>query len=187
MGLQNNVVVRAPFAANHQISFGIKDAGGWESCRAVQLALAAGVETNTIEVRGHSLKVSIELSPRKRATLRNMFRAESFLKKTGSNSESYILCHKSSKIFSRTNEELGETPKATMLGCGIVRIVPLVACCWQVGKNLKIDYLMTLLTSAYEERNVSSAWCLATCKGSPEACARLCNTFRSFVSGMQFC
>ena len=79
----------------------------------MQLALIAGVETNTIEVRGHSLKVSIELSPRKRATLRNIFRAESFLKKIGVNSESYILCHKSSKILSHTNEELGETPKGT--------------------------------------------------------------------------
>ena len=38
-GLQNNVMVRAPFAADHQISFGIKDCGGWDSCRAFQLAI----------------------------------------------------------------------------------------------------------------------------------------------------
>ena len=113
LGLQNNVVIHAPFAANHPISFGIKDAGGWDSCRALQMALIAGIETNTIEVRGQSLKVSIELSPRKRATLRNMFRAETFLKKSGGNSESYILCHKSSKILSNTNEELGETPSGS--------------------------------------------------------------------------
>ena len=40
--LQNNVMVRAPFAANYQISFGLKDGGGWDSCRAVQEALIAG-------------------------------------------------------------------------------------------------------------------------------------------------
>ena len=57
--LQNNVVVRAPFAANFQISFGMKDGGGWDSCRAVQEALIAGVESNMINVRDHSLKVSI--------------------------------------------------------------------------------------------------------------------------------
>ena len=106
-------MVRAPFADNHQISIGIKDGGGWDSCRAVQLALSAGIETNAIEARGHQLKVSIELSPHKRATLRNMFRAESFLKKIVVNSESYLLCHKSSKILSHTNEELGETPKGS--------------------------------------------------------------------------
>ena len=112
-GLQNNVVVRAPFAANHQISFEIKDGGGWDSCRAVQLALSAGIQTNMIEVRGHQLKVSIELAPRKKATLRNMFRAESFLKKSGVNSASYVLCFNSSKILSNTNEELGGTPKGS--------------------------------------------------------------------------
>ena len=35
--LQNNVVVRAPFAANFQISFGLKNGGGFNSCRAVQV------------------------------------------------------------------------------------------------------------------------------------------------------
>ena len=59
-----SVVVRAPFATNFQISFGLKDGGGWDSCRAVQEALIAGVESNMISLRGHELKVSIELSPR---------------------------------------------------------------------------------------------------------------------------
>ena len=111
--LRNNVMVRAPYAANHQITFGVNGGGGWESCRAVQLALSAGIESNAIDVRGHELKVSIELSPHKKSTLRNMFRAESFLKKIGVNSESYILCHMSSKILSQTNEELGGTPKGS--------------------------------------------------------------------------
>ena len=81
--LQNNVVVRALFAANFQISFGLKDGGSWDSCRAVQEALIAGVESNMISVRGHELKVSIELSPRKKITMTNMFRADTFLKKSG--------------------------------------------------------------------------------------------------------
>ena len=106
-------MVRAPYAANHQNTIGVKDGGGWESCRAVQLALSAGIKTYAIEVRGHELKASIELCPHKKPTLRNMFRAESFLKKMGVRSESYILCHKSSKILSQTNEELGGTPKGS--------------------------------------------------------------------------
>ena len=88
LSLQNNVVVRAPFDANYQISFGIKDGGGWESCRAVQEALISGIESNMIDVRGSLVKVSIVKS------------------------ESYLLCPKSCKILSTdTNEDLGETPK----------------------------------------------------------------------------
>ena len=110
--LQNNVMVRAPSAANYQISFGLKDGGGWDSCSAVQEALIAGVESNMINVRGHSLKVSIELSPHRKTTLTNMFRAETFLKKSGVNPESCLLCPKSCRILSTvTNEDLGETPK----------------------------------------------------------------------------
>ena len=106
-------MVRAPFAANYQISFGLKD-GGWDSCRAVQEALIAGVESNMISVRGHELKVSIELSPRRRTTLTNMFRADTFLKEIGVNPKSYLLCPKSCRILSTvTNEDLGETPKGS--------------------------------------------------------------------------
>ena len=112
--LQNNVMVRAPFAANYQISFGLKDGRGWDSCRAVQKALIAGVGSNMISVRGHVFKVSIELSPRRRTTLTNMFRADTFLKKTGVNPESYLLCPKSCRILSTvTNKDLGETPKGS--------------------------------------------------------------------------
>ena len=81
--LQNNVTVRAPFAANFQISFGMKNGGGFSSCRAVQDALSAGVESNMITVRGHELKVSIEKSQRQRTTLSNMHRAAAFLRKLG--------------------------------------------------------------------------------------------------------
>ena len=102
------------FAANFQISFGLKDGGGFESCRAVQEALIAGVESNMISVRGHELKVSIELSPRKKITSSNMHRAAAFLKKSGVSPESYLLCHKSSRILSTmTKEDLGETPKGS--------------------------------------------------------------------------
>ena len=112
--LQNNVTVRAPFAANFQISFGMKNGGGFSACRAVQEALSAGVESNMITVRGHDLKVSIEKSQRQRTTLSNMHRAAAFLRKSGVSPESYLLCHKSSKILSATTkEDLGETPKGT--------------------------------------------------------------------------
>ena len=127
--LQNNVMVRAPFAANYQISFGLKDGGGWDSCRAVQEALIVGVESNMINVRGHSLKVSIELSPRRKTVLTNMFRADTFLKKSGVDPESNLLCPKSCRILSTvTNEDLGETPKGSNVrawhpekcsGCGV--------------------------------------------------------------------
>ena len=112
--LQNNVTVRAPFAANFQISFGMKNGGGFSSCRAVQEALSAGVESNMITVRDPDLKVSIEKSQRQRTTRSNMHRAAAFLRKSGVSSDSYILCHKSSRILSAmTKEDLGETPKGT--------------------------------------------------------------------------
>ena len=112
--LQNNVTVRAPFAANFQISFGLKNGGGFNSCRAVQEALLAGVESNMITVRGHGLKVSIEKSQRQRTTLSNMHRAAAFLRKSGVSSESYLLCHESSKILSAmTKGDLGETPRGS--------------------------------------------------------------------------
>ena len=108
--LQNNVMVRAPFAANFQINFGLKNGGGFDSCRAVQEALIAGAESNMITVRGHELKVSIEQSPRKKITSSNMHRAAAFLKKSVVSPESYLLCHKSSWILSTmTKEDLGET------------------------------------------------------------------------------
>ena len=67
-----------------------------------------------ISVRGHELKVSIELSRRRRTTLTNMFRADTFLKKNGVNLESYLLCPKSCRILSTVrNEDLGETPKGS--------------------------------------------------------------------------
>ena len=110
--LQNNAMVRAPFVANYQISLGLKDGGGWDLCHAVQEALIAGVESNMMNVRGHSLKVSIELSPRRKTTLTNTFRAETFLNKSGVNPESYLLCPKSCRILSTvTNEDLGGNSK----------------------------------------------------------------------------
>ena len=105
----------------------------------MQEALIAGVESNMINVRGHALKVSIELSPRRKTTLTNMFRAETSLKKSGVNPESLLLCRKSCKILSTvTNEDLGETPKGSdawvwhhgkCSGCG----VPLSG--WEDFKN----------------------------------------------------
>ena len=105
----------------------------------MQEALIAGVESNRINVRGHSLKVSIELSPRRKITLSNMFRAETFLKKSGVNQESSLLCPKSCRILSTvTNEDLGETPRGSYAwvwhlekcsGCG----VPLSG--WEDFKN----------------------------------------------------
>ena len=82
-----------------------------------------------INVRGHSLKVSIELSPRRKITLSNMFRAESFLKKSGVNSESFLFGPENCKKLSTvTNEDLGETPMGSNVlvwhrekrsGCGV--------------------------------------------------------------------
>ena len=90
--LQNQVVVRAPFAANFQLVFGIKG-GGRDLCREVRDALSIGTD-HQLQVRGEPLRVSVELSPRKKITLGNMFRAESFLKKQGVDSDAYTLCPK---------------------------------------------------------------------------------------------
>ena len=61
--LQNNVVVRSPFAANCQISLGIKGGGGWDSYREFRVALVAGIEAQMFDARGETQKVSTELSP----------------------------------------------------------------------------------------------------------------------------
>ena len=66
-GLQNKVVVRAPFAANHQISLWIKG-GGWDMCREVSNALIAGIDHHRLQVRGEPLEVAVELSPRRKIT-----------------------------------------------------------------------------------------------------------------------
>ena len=140
LSLRNNVVVRAPFAANYQISFGIKGGGGWESCRAVQEALIAGVESNMIDVRGHPLKVSIELSPRRKITLSNMFKAESFLKKSGVLS---VVSQKLQKSEHKYERRLGrDSIRAPMHGCGTARNVLAVVCRCRDGKTSKVDYLL---------------------------------------------
>ena len=127
--LQNNVMVRAPFAANFQISFGLKDGGGWDSCRAVQEALIAVWRLTWLMCVVIPSRSRLELSPHRKTTLTNMFRAETFLKKSGVNPEFFLLCPKSCKVLARwSNEDLGETPKGSNAwvwhlekcsGCGV--------------------------------------------------------------------
>ena len=46
--------------------------------------------------------------------MRNMYRAESFLKMKGVDLENYSLCSNGCKILNKlTNEDLGETPKGS--------------------------------------------------------------------------
>ena len=115
--LQNQVVVRAPFAAFFQLVLGIKGD-----------ALSAGIEHRGLMVRGQLLRVSVELSPRKKSTLSNIFRAES-LKKKGVSAEKYTLCPRSCKILNKsTNEDFGEMPKGSKcLEPGIMKSARLVA------------------------------------------------------------
>ena len=115
--LQNQVVVRAPFAAFFQLVLGIKGD-----------ALSAGIEHRGLMVKGQLLRVSVELSPRKKSTLSNIFRAES-LKKKGVSAEKYTLCPRSCKILDKsTNEDFGETPKGSKcLEPGIMKSARMVA------------------------------------------------------------
>ena len=54
------------------------------------------------------------MSPRKKVMMRNMYRAESFVKKKDVNPENYTLCTKGCKILNKlTNEDLGETPSGS--------------------------------------------------------------------------
>ena len=120
-------MVRAPFAANFQLVLGIKG-GGWDQCREIRDALSAGIEHHGLLVRGHPLLVSVELSPRKKTTLSNMFPAQSFLRKKGVSAENYTLCPGSCKILNTsTNEDLGETPKGSNVWTWHHEIARLVA------------------------------------------------------------
>ena len=99
-------MVCAPFASNCHVSLGIK-VGGWDVCREVRDALIAGIEH-------HRLLVRVELSPRRKIALSNMFKAEAFFKNMGANAEPHMLCLRSSKILSKSsNEDLGETSKGS--------------------------------------------------------------------------
>ena len=77
-----------------------------------------------LELRGEPLKVSTELSPRRKVALSNMFKAESFLKKGGVKAESYTLWPKSSKFSSKaSNEDLGEplsSPSSFLLSSSLL-------------------------------------------------------------------
>ena len=96
----NDVVVRAPFAAN---SLGIKGSG-WHLCREFRDALIVGIEHCRLEVRGESLKVPVGLSPRRKITWSNMFKAQSFLKKNGVNAEAYTLCPREQQHLEQIHE-----------------------------------------------------------------------------------
>ena len=110
---RNQDVVRASFAANYHLVLGVKG-GGWNHCKEIRDVLGLIVQQNGMRIRGHDLRVSVELSPRKKVMLSNMFRAESFLKQRGVSAEIYSLYPKSCKILNKvTNEDLGETPSGS--------------------------------------------------------------------------
>ena len=97
----------------YQLMLGVKG-GGWDQRKEVRDAVSLEVQHTGLQVRGHELRVSVETSPRKEVMMRNMYRAESFLKKKGVNPENYTLCSKGCKILNKlTNEDLGETSKGS--------------------------------------------------------------------------
>ena len=100
--LRNQVVVRAPFAANYQLVLGAKG-GGWDQCKEVRDVLNLEAQHDGLQVRGHEVPVSVEMSPHKKVMMRNMYRGESFLRKKGVNSENYTLCTKGCKIFEQVD------------------------------------------------------------------------------------
>ena len=77
---------------------------------------SGGRSRNKCNSRYEAIRSRSPLSSRRARELRIAtcsLTAETFLKKSGGNSKSYILCHKSSKILSHTSEELGETPRGS--------------------------------------------------------------------------
>ena len=139
--LRNDVVVRAPFAANYQVSLGIKGGGGWDSCREARDALFAGIEARMLEVRGETLFVAILFSPRRKVTLSNMFKGEVLMKERGVNPEAHMLCPGSSNILNTaTNEDLDKTPTGsnTWIWHREKNVHP-VACRCQGGKSLPLS------------------------------------------------
>ena len=53
--LRNQVVVRAPFAANYQLVFGVKG-GGWDQCKEIRDALSLILQKKGMRIRGHDLR-----------------------------------------------------------------------------------------------------------------------------------
>ena len=85
-----------------------------DQCEEVRDLLSLEVQHSGLQVRGHELRVSVALPPPKKVMLSNMFRAESFLKKKGVNTEYYTSCPKGCKILNKlTDEDLGETPRVS--------------------------------------------------------------------------
>ena len=115
---------------------------GFSVVRFERLWLLVCSQTYIINVRGHSLKVSIELSPRRKTTLSNMFRAESFLKKSGVNPESFFCCvPRAARFWARWRTKTWvKLPRVPMPGCGIMRNVLAVVCRCPDGKTSKIHH-----------------------------------------------
>ena len=63
---RNQVVVRALLAANFQFLLGIKGCG-WDQCLEIRDVLGAGIEHHGKQIRGHALRVSVELTPARKS------------------------------------------------------------------------------------------------------------------------
>ena len=127
-----------------------------------------------LQVRCETLKVSVEHSPRRKAALSNMLKAESFLKKTCANAEAYVLCTRNSEILSRTtSEDLGEPPE----GCNAWIWHRANFLLWFVadglGKICSLTVCWQPCTSPPTQEEKRAVWCPAMCRESQSALSTL--------------
>ena len=110
LALKAQVSLAAPFALNHQVSFIVRDASS-DLCHRIREALQDGIARNDYVIKGVAPRVAVELSPRKRVLVKNMFRALDALKAANIQEDKYDVCHRACQLFALPSYGmLGSTP-----------------------------------------------------------------------------
>ena len=102
------LTARPPYLANHQVTFSVKG-GGWDVCAEIRDTLSNAFAASDFKIKGSSATVGVETSPRRKIMLRNLFKAEAFLKAQSIRTE---ICGRSCKLLSEAMVELGETKRS---------------------------------------------------------------------------
>jgi len=110
LALRAQVSVAAPYVLNHQITMYLREASS-DLCHRVREALQDGIERASYTIREVTPRCSVELSPRKRTLVRNMFRGIDRLKAAKVQEAQFDICHRSCQILAIPSYRLvGHTP-----------------------------------------------------------------------------
>ena len=112
--MRANIEAQAPFQVNHQLLFRCSGQGNEpkQHCYSVAGVWNARFEAGWT-IGGKPLKAVLELSPEKRLLCRNFYAAGDWLRSVVSeeHKEKVVACGRSLRIYSDTNEVVGETPR----------------------------------------------------------------------------